>query len=274
MCQPKPGPRCASDTCESATQTLEEYIRAWPGAGRVPVNPVAAAVAVFEQAGVERAELARALGLSPAVVPQPRPSLDGAERPPRRDFGPAHERPSGLNQPPIEAFGAVDPLRGPFLAERTWNVPDPSSDHVFVEGREFHRRTRDNWPEWPDGIRIEADRQLTNKEMRQMASLVGYGQRSHLRGAESLSPRIVRDGPNSFVVYQDATKTFSDDSGAAYDRFEEALPDLMREGSPVRKTDRAGVGTRGTRLLEGVPDVNISIWYDDVGWNPHAARAS
>ena len=30
------------------------------------------------------------------------------------------------------------------------------------------------------------------------------------------------------------------------------LWDMLRDGSPIRKTDRAGVGTKGTRAVEGV----------------------
>lgn len=51
-----------------------------------------------------------------------------------------------------------------------------------------------------------------------------------------------------FILSTDSTKCRHDDMG-------DALSDLwshFQEGSPVRKTDRAGLGTRGTRAVEGV----------------------
>lgn len=253
MCQPKPGPRCASDTCEAAGQTLEDYIRAWPGGP--PVDPVAAAVAVFEHAGASRENLARALGIDASQQP---PAPTAEPRPPVADPAPTPEP-----RPPLDSFGPVHRELGPFQAD-AWNVPDPATDTVVVEDKTFTRAGTSIWAEWPDGIRIEADRELDNAEIRHLASIVGYAQRSTLRGAEPISAPF-RDGPNSFVVYQDATKTYSDDTGMSYERFEAALPDLVREGTPVRKTDRAGAGTKGTRTIDGLGDLGVSIWYDSVG---------
>jgi hypothetical protein len=47
--------------------------------------------------------------------------------------------------------------------------------------------------------------------------------------------------------------------------FEEMLPNMLADGTPVRKTDRAGAGTQGTRLVEGFgSDLAFEIYYDDV----------
>lgn len=250
VCEAKPGVRCASDTCSNAQQTLEEYIRGWPGG--TPVNPVAAIMAVYEQAGVTRNELAQAVGMLAQerdTVPLP--------------FVPQQRHPA----PDLTTYGPVDPEYGPFPCnDGTWNDPAlcPSADEVEVEGRTFHRRRHGVYPNWPDGIRVEADRELTNDELRRMAGLVAYAHRTSLRGTEQMSGPF-RDGPRSFVMFQDCTKTFSDDIGAALDRFEESLPGYMTEGSPERKTNRSGPGTMGTRLIDPVENPpTISIWYDDV----------
>lgn len=73
-------------------------------------------------------------------------------------------------------------------------------------------------------------------------------------------------GPFSFVVSADATKSASDDTGVAFERFHDQLPELLLDGSPIRKTDRAGAGTRGTRLVEGFndADLKIELYYDSV----------
>jgi hypothetical protein len=50
----------------------------------------------------------------------------------------------------------------------------------------------------------------------------------------------------------------------AFERFHNQLPELLLEGSPIRKTDRAGA--RGTRLVEGFneADLKIELYYDSV----------
>jgi hypothetical protein len=60
------------------------------------------------------------------------------------------------------------------------------------------------------------------------------------------------------------TKSSRDDLGMGLEDFEEALPQILSEGSPIRKTDRSGPGTKGTRLVEGFgADLAAEIYYDD-----------
>ena len=226
MCEAKPGVRCASDTCTQATTTLEDYIRAWPGGARV--DTLAAMQAVIDVAG--------------GPAPEPR-----------------------VPSPPMTDFGDTHPVHGPFTPEDgAWNVPDPACNTVTAGGITFRKREPGTYACWPDAIRVEVGRPVTNEEMRRLAGIVGYTQRSVLRGREGISGPF-RDGPNSFYVLQDATKTASDDYGHALAEFEDVLPSRLAEGTPVRKTDRAGAGTSGTRLVNGVPDLGgVSIWYDDV----------
>jgi len=67
-------------------------------------------------------------------------------------------------------------------------------------------------------------------------------------------------------VSADTTKSARDDLGVALQAFEDMLPTMIDEGSSVRKTDRAGAGTKGTRLVEGMrePDLEFEVYYDDV----------
>lgn len=134
-----------------------------------------------------------------------------------------------------------------------------------TEGMVFHRRRDGVWPDWPYAMRFQADRPLTAAEVAHCAQLIGYTYRSEVRGESIGHPQ--RDSPYSFVIYADTTKTRSDDIGAALERFEGNLPDLLRDGSPVRTTDRSGPGTKGTRLVDGfgasVP--TFELYYDSVG---------
>lgn len=133
-------------------------------------------------------------------------------------------------------------------------------DAVTVEGETYHRRRPGTYPGVPSSIRIQADRRLTDEDRSRLASQLGYAYAT--TGGEPLGDPEA-DSDYSFVVSADTTK------GRAYrhldDRFEEKLPGMIAEGSPVRKTDKAGPGTAGTRLVEGFGDdaPHVELYYDD-----------
>ena len=62
-------------------------------------------------------------------------------------------------------------------------------------------------------------------------------------------------------IYVDLTKSRSDDYGISMDVYqsENSIQDLLTEGSPVRKTNRAGAGTKGTRAVEGIGDMDFQV---------------
>ncbi|WP_156250791.1 hypothetical protein [Pseudactinotalea terrae] len=97
-----------------------------------------------------------------------------------------------------------------------------------------------------DALRVQVGRGLTEQEAQHLAGLVGYGWAT--TGGEPL-PTPEQDTPNSIVLYADSTKTRS---LAQVDMFVDDLAALVADGSPVRKTDRMGAGTKGTRLVEGL----------------------
>ena len=45
--------------------------------------------------------------------------------------------------------------------------------------------------------------------------------------------------------------------------FQKKLEEFVNEGTPVRKTDQSGPGTKGTRLVDGIGD-------DDLQWELYA----
>jgi hypothetical protein len=132
------------------------------------------------------------------------------------------------------------------------------------DGTFFHRRRPGVAPDEPGGFRIQANRPLTETEKLKMAGLIGYAYQAHVRGEGLSMPES--DSPYSFIVGTDTTKSQSDDLGEALQRFEESLEDMVRDGSPVRSTNRSGPGTAGTRLVEGFnePDLTFEIYYDYV----------
>lgn len=117
----------------------------------------------------------------------------------------------------------------------------------------------DNPGDWQE-IRVEFDRVLVDAEVWQAAGCIGYALRQQLHGEDLSEPRkIKRKGGKTIVRFgYDSTKSRSDDPDevAAF----ELAALYVQEGSPVRKTDRAGKGTAGTRLCQGLGSVRVRFW--------------
>lgn len=126
----------------------------------------------------------------------------------------------------------------------------------------FHLRTTSRLPGEPYYLRFQADRPLTDAEVTRFAQIVGYAWASKVRGESLLQP--VRDGEASFYLFADSTKSRRDDLGLAMQEFENTLSTYVYEGSPIRTTNRAGTGTKGTRLVEPIPGIHFVLYYDDV----------
>lgn len=137
-------------------------------------------------------------------------------------------------------------------------------DTIHSDGVQFHRRRDGVHPDFPYAMRFQANRPLSDDEIRTFAGLVGYKYRSTVAGEPLGDP--LRDSQFSFIVGADTTKTARDDIGLALEDFERDLPEFVRDGSPIRKTDRAGLGTKGTRLIDGIndPDLTFELYYDNV----------
>lgn len=130
------------------------------------------------------------------------------------------------------------------------------------DGTVFHRRRDGVYPNEPYALRVQANRPLREEEKNQLAGLLGYAYKTEVRGDGFSMPQS--DSPYSFIVHVDTTKSRSDDLGHAMQRFENAIPDMILEGSPARKTNRTG--PIGSRQVEGFnePDLSIELYYDDV----------
>lgn len=110
-------------------------------------------------------------------------------------------------------------------------------------------------------IKVEFDRLLCDAEVFRAAGCIGYALRQTLHG-ESLSEpeRIKRKGDGRTIVRfsYDSTKGQADDPSDA-EAFALAHR-YLNEGSPVRTTDRAGAGTAGTRLCDGLGEITANFW--------------
>lgn len=109
-------------------------------------------------------------------------------------------------------------------------------------------------------VRAEFARELSDEEIDRVSGCLGYAFRAALAG-EGLSSAEVEISDLTGMVLEwgyDSTKCRRDDPdfAAAF----ALAKQYIGEGTPVRKTDRAGAGTRGTRLVEGIGPSRVSFW--------------
>lgn len=132
--------------------------------------------------------------------------------------------------------------------------------HKKVENGNSQEEDNATFPGTPYHIRIQTDQKLTSEEVKHLAQLMGYSYRTTIRGESLGEPE--QDTPYSFVMFADTTKSRSDDLGMALENFEENYPETVQNGSPIRTTNRAGEGTKGTRLVNPFPkNLNLHFYY-------------
>lgn len=133
-------------------------------------------------------------------------------------------------------------------------------DTVVSKGRTFHRFRDGVDPMEPQAIRIQADRKLDDDDVSKIAQLTGYSLRTAGQGEGASDP--IQDSDYSFIVHNDTTK------GGQYkrlDKFQSNLHTFMHQGTPKRKTNNSGPGTKDTSLVDGYgrQAPKIEIYYDD-----------
>lgn len=133
-------------------------------------------------------------------------------------------------------------------------------DAFIHDGQMFQRRREGVYAAEPYAIAVRTSRPINDSELSQIAGLTGYAYAT--TGGERAYGEPERVDDSTFILHVDTTK------GRAYqrlDQFEEKLADTIRDGSPVRKTNRSGPGTAGTRLVDGIGE-NLApeIFYDSV----------
>lgn len=138
---------------------------------------------------------------------------------------------------------------------------DVVEDEVIYDGVKFTKLDEDNVISEPYAIRVQLGKELSEEEAQKVAQLFGY---AYAKTGGERGNEFEQDSPNSIVVYADTTKAGSYES---VDRFIEELPEFLKEGTPVRKTDKAGPGTKGTRLVDGFDDLGYVELYADNTYN-------
>lgn len=102
------------------------------------------------------------------------------------------------------------------------------------------------------GFIVVVDDRLGGEGVDNVAQLVGYAF-SELGGEPcDLAGSMHIQGTTEICIEWDSTKTASDDIGARLPDVIKNLKTYLKEGTPIRKTNRAGQGTKGTRLVESL----------------------
>ena len=115
-------------------------------------------------------------------------------------------------------------------------------------------------------IRVLADRRLNEEETRRLSGCLGYALRQILAGEDLSEPSVflLSDSPadkRQVTVLEyayDGTKSRRDDPDFAL-AFALAQ-EYVFVGTPVRGSNRAGVGTKGTQLVKGIAPCHLSFF--------------
>jgi hypothetical protein len=143
---------------------------------------------------------------------------------------------------------------GTYAPDRIHSIDEYGKAVAYVRADSY------SFHDYPDEMRIQASRPLSDAEVQKVAQLTGYQHRSTLNGEGLSDPD--RCGNAAVLVGTDNTK--SSGRKSMFNDFEDGLEATLQEGSPVRKTDRSGPGTKGTRLIEGFgKDVSFTLYYKD-----------
>lgn len=114
-----------------------------------------------------------------------------------------------------------------------------------------------------DTITLRVGRVLSDAEVAQVGGCLGYALRVHVAGEDLGEPEsVTRAGGQTVIHYwYDSTKAQRSDPDPQH-AFQVAAG-FMAEGTPVRRSNRAGPGTAGTRLIEGIGPVALAFTVDE-----------
>lgn len=132
------------------------------------------------------------------------------------------------------------------------------------EERWQHVRGKDTFENPFKEIRAVCDRNLSLEEVKRLAGCLGYALKATLAGEELSEAQVsypVWEGRILFTVLEFGYNSASSARSApdAFSAFMQARQFIF-EGTPLRTTDREGKGTKDTRLVEGIPKCNLSLY--------------
>jgi hypothetical protein len=138
----------------------------------------------------------------------------------------------------------------------------PAGDESFRDDAEFadwlneNPELADESTDWRDYARFDTDFDAiaiytsVPRQTSQVEALAAYFLEGRFAGEiyGVMSPDSVNGWGQVFIIRSDSTKSRHDD----WTEYMDELWPLLREGSPIRKTNVKGPGTKGTRAVEGL----------------------
>lgn len=179
---------------------------------------------------------------------------------------------SGPKQPSIAAPTLKQPEPAPqYQSEHIAYSDDPRVmngevlDRVVYNDTVYSRLRDGVTPDEFNTMRVQFSRKMKDGESQRVASLVGYAFTVAFRTKYGSVEVDSMDTPYSVVLDADTWRANTSDMDNALQRFQESLMSTLQEGSPIRKTDRAGANTAGTRAVPGLEDNDLDVeFYFDV----------
>ncbi|WP_034419464.1 hypothetical protein, partial [Deinococcus frigens] len=112
-------------------------------------------------------------------------------------------------------------------------------------------------------ITLRVGRILTETEVAQVGGCLGYALRVYVAGEDLGEPEGVayRDGQTVIRYWYDSTKAQRSDPDPQH-AFQVAATFIF-EGTPVRRSNKAGPLTAGTRLIDGIGPVALAFSVDE-----------
>ena len=113
-----------------------------------------------------------------------------------------------------------------------------------------------------DVVRLDITGILDDEEVMRAAGAVGYAFRVHFQGNGLSEPIDVqrKGGLTSFTLESNG---YQDDKGKYLDFLDDCIQ-YIYGGTPIRKTDRSGPSTKGTRLVNGTQRLaRVRLWVDE-----------
>lgn len=132
----------------------------------------------------------------------------------------------------------------------TINAGEENAETFYKHGEGVHAWEYDN-------ILLVANRPLDDDEMLHAAQMVGYAY-ARLSGERFGWPDRISE--NSFALWSDSTKCRNSD----FADFADNLNHMLANGSGLRKTNRAGEGTKDTHKVPPMDNVTLDIYLDEV----------
>ena len=139
-------------------------------------------------------------------------------------------------------------------------------DRVIVEDVLYSRARDGVVPGEFESIRVQLSRPLKDGEQDRIASVVGYAFRVALRTRYGSVEVLTTDTPYSVILEADTSYAGTSNLEYGLKKFGEQVDSVFHEGSPIRTTNRAGEGTKGTRAVHGFEDddLKFELYYDKV----------